>query len=187
MGQRHRTIVLGNAFKALPSEVQPVKLRIVLLQRSHDAYRLGIVVKAAIGFHFRIKRTLARVAKWRVPEVMGQRHGFDQFLIEPQSPSDCSRHLRHFDRMSQTRAEIITLMFNEDLCLMFEPPKGAGMNDPIPISLETGSKVASRLFKQSAAAVMRVGCETCCHDCPSCRLLLQRLYESHPIMSCELL
>jgi hypothetical protein len=94
--------------------------------------------------------------------------------------------LRHFDGVGETRSKIIPLMFDKDLGFMFEPPKGAGMDDPVPISLETRPKGTFLLVKQAATAVLRVGCETCCHDCPSCRLLLQRLYESYPLMSCEL-
>jgi hypothetical protein len=77
-------------------------------------------------------------------------------------------------------------MFDKDLGFMFEPSKGARMDDPVPISLETRPKGTFLLVKQTATTVLRVGCETYCHDCPSCRLLLKRLYRDYPLMSCEL-
>jgi hypothetical protein len=38
--------------------------------------------------------------------------------------------------MGQTRPKIIALMIDKDLCFMFEPPKCAGMDDAVTVTLK---------------------------------------------------
>ena len=89
-----------------------------------------------------MQRVLARMTERGVAQIMRQRHGLCQLTIKPQCPRNRARHLLHLDRMGQTRAIIIALMFHEHLRLVLEPPKGAGMDDTIAVPLIAGAKSA---------------------------------------------
>ena len=139
-GGAHRAIVLGDALQRFPRQVQPVKIGIVAFQQCHDADCLGIVVKPPIGGHHLCQRILAGVAKGGVAQIMGQRHGLCQIGIKPKCACDGARDLRHLNRMGQARAVIIALMLYKNLCLVLEPAKGRGMDDPVAISLKRVAK-----------------------------------------------
>ncbi len=106
------------------------------LQRGHDADRLRVVIEPAIGRHQPLQRILAGMAERRVAQIMRQRHRLGQFHIQPQRARDRARHLRHLDRMGQPGAEIIALMLDEHLRLVLQPPKRAGMDDPVAVALK---------------------------------------------------
>ena len=78
----------------------------------------------------------AGMAKWRMPQIMRQRHGFGQFGLQTQSTGNRACHLCHFDGMCQAGSVTVTFMLNEHLRLVLEPSKRAGVNDPVPVALK---------------------------------------------------
>jgi hypothetical protein len=104
------------------------------------------------------------MAEGRVAEVMGQRHGLGQVLVEAQRAGHGAGDLRHLQRMGQAGAEIVALMLHEDLRLVLEPPEGRGMDDPVAVALERGAEGAfllgtrrPRLWAGSQAYGARMG------------------------------
>ncbi len=145
-----------NGFKGFPGQVQPVERCVMPFQRGHDADRLRIVIEAAIRCHQCVQRVFAGVAERRMPKIMGQRHGLGQFLIQPQRARNGPGHLRHLDGMGQARTIIVAFVFNENLGLVFQPPKRAGVNDPVPVPLKAGAKVAFFFRYEPSPAQSRV-------------------------------
>ena len=96
-------VVLDQALERLPGEIEPVEGGIAALEPGHDPERLGIVVEAAIGRHQPIELALAGMAERRVAEIMGERDGLGQILVEPEHAGDRAGDLRHFDRMCVSR------------------------------------------------------------------------------------
>ena len=85
------------------------------------------------------ERTLARVAKGRMPKVMPKRDRLGQVFVEPQGARHCARDLRDLERMRQAGAVVVALGRDEHLRLVGKPPERLGMDDAIPVALETGA------------------------------------------------
>ena len=124
-----------NPFKGFPGQVQPVEIGIVPFQPRHDPQGLRVMVKAAIGRHQAFHRVLAGMAKGRMAKVMRQCHRLGQIGVQAKDAGDGARHLGHFDRVGQARAVVVALMFDKNLRLVLQPPKRAGMDDPVPVAL----------------------------------------------------
>ena len=77
-----RPVVLDHALQRLPGEVQPVEGRVAALQMGDDAQRLGVVIEASELGHHRVERELAGVTERAVSEVVRQRHGLREILVE---------------------------------------------------------------------------------------------------------
>jgi hypothetical protein len=88
-------------------------------------------------------------------EVMGQRHGLRQVLVETQRAGHGAGHLRHLQRMGQAGAEIVALMLHEDLRLVLEPPERGGVDDPVAVALEGRAEQAFLLRHTAATALGR--------------------------------
>ena len=152
----HRSIVLHNTFEHFPRQVQPIKFSITMLKLGQNPQSLGIVIKPTKVAHAPIKRFFPRMAKRRVPQVMAQSQRFGQILIQPQYPRDGACDLRHFQRMGQPSAVIITLMINKNLCFILQTPKGSAVNNPIPVPLIRRAGQAFRLRKQPTPGFCRI-------------------------------
>src|SRR5690625_888620 len=110
--------MLGNALQCLPGKVQPVKSRIMALERGDDAKRLRIMIETAIPRHACRERFLAGMAERRVAEIMGKRDRLGQILVQTERPGDRAGDLRHLDRMRQPGPVIIAFMLDEYLSLV---------------------------------------------------------------------
>ena len=53
-----------------------------MLELGDDAKRMRIVIKAALCRHQGLDGIFARMAEGRVAEIMGQRQGFGQIIIQ---------------------------------------------------------------------------------------------------------
>ena len=71
-----------------------------------------------------------------MPQIVRQRNGLDQFLVEAQRPGNRARDLRNLQGMGQPRAKQIAFMVDKDLGLVDQAPKGAGVDDAIAIALK---------------------------------------------------
>ena len=151
-----RAVMFHDAFQRLPGEVQAFKLGVAGFKLGHHAQGLGVMIKAAEIRHGFRQGVLARMAKRRMPQIVGQGAGFGQILIHVQRPRQGPGDLGHFQRMGQARAIGVAFMSDENLRLFLEPAKGAGMDDPVAITLERASHGAFRLGVMAAAAFRRI-------------------------------
>jgi len=74
--------VLDDAFQRLPGQIETVIARVTALEQRYDAQRLSIVIKPAIRRHAGLERALAGVAERRMAEVMDERHGLREILVD---------------------------------------------------------------------------------------------------------
>ena len=85
------------------------------------------------------ERTLARVAEGRMPQIMPERDRLGQVLVQPQGARHRARDLRDLERMRQSGAVVVALGRDEHLRLVGKPPERLGMDDAVPVTLETGT------------------------------------------------
>jgi len=133
------TIVFHHSLESLPGQVQAIKRRIPLFKFGQDTECLRVVVKSAEWRHGCIQSILPGMTERRMTKVMGQRERLSQIFIQTQGPRDSARNLSDLQRMCETRAVVIALVINEDLCLVLKPPERAGMNNPVAIALVTAA------------------------------------------------
>ena len=152
-----RSVVLDQAFDGLPGEIEAVEARVPAFEERDHADRLGIVVEAAEVRHFGIERALARVTEGRMAEIMGERQGLGEVLVEPERPGDCARDLRHFQRVGESGAVVVALVDQEDLGLLAQAPERCRMKYAVAVALEFGAGRARRLGFEPAAAFPRIG------------------------------
>ena len=150
-----RAVVLDHALQRLPGQVEAVELGVALLQLGDDAQALGVVVEAAVRRHHRLQRVLAGMAERRVAEIVGERQRLGQILVEPQRAADRAGDLRDLQAVGQARAEVVALVIDEDLGLVFEPAERGGMDDAVAVALEAGAGAAFRLGVEAAATGRR--------------------------------
>ena len=109
------------------------------------------MIKAAEGLHQSVQCILACMTKRRMSKIMCQGDCLGQLTVQAQGPRNRARHLRDFDRMRQARSEIIALMFNKNLCFVFQASKCARMNNSVSIALKT-SAMCTFFFRHEAPA-----------------------------------
>ena len=146
------TVVLDDALERFPGQVQPVELGITMLQRGHDPQRLGVMIEAAMGLEAFVERPLAGVAERGMAEIMGQRQGFGEVLVEPELAGQRPGNLRDFERMGQPGAVMVALMEHENLRLVLQAAERGRMDHPVAIPPERAAGLARRLGKQPAPA-----------------------------------
>ena len=146
--------MLDQAFDGFPREVEAVEARVAPLEQRHHADGLGIVIETAELRHFGIQRAFAGVTEGRMAEVMGERQGLGEVLVEPERARDCTGDLRHFQRVSEACPVVIALVHKKDLGLLAQPPEGGGMKHTVAIALEFGPRRAWRLVFEPAATLL---------------------------------
>ena len=152
-----RAVVLGEAFQRLPGEVEPVELGIAALERGDDAQGLRVVVEAAEIFRAGLERALAGVAEGRMAEIVRERGGLGEVLVEAERAGKRTRDLDHFQRMGEPCAVMVALVIDEDLRLMGEAAESGRVDDPVTVAAEIVARGARRLGITAAAAQRRVG------------------------------
>ena len=150
--------MLDHAFERFPGQVQAVEFGIFALQPRQDPQRLGVVVEAAIVRHAVVERVLAGMAERRVAQVVRQRQGFGQFLVQAQAAADRAGDVRDFQRMGQARPVMVAFVGDEDLGLVLHPAECRRVNDPVAVALEHRARRTFRLGVQAAAAARRIAC-----------------------------
>ena len=114
------------------------------------------MVEAAIGRERGVERLLAGVAERAVPEIVGQRHGFGEILVEGQRPGRGACDLGHLEGVGQTGAEVVALVIDEHLGLVLQTAKGGAVDDPVAVALEGAAQRALGLGIAATAAALRV-------------------------------
>src|SRR4051812_8669254 len=141
-----RAVVLDDALQGFPGQIEAVEIRIAPFQLGDDAQRLRIVVEAAVFPEASIERPLTGMPERRMAEVMRQRQGLAQILVEPQRPRQSARNLRHLEGMRQAGAIMVAFMEDEYLGLVLQPAEGGGMDDAIAIAAEGIARRTRRLW-----------------------------------------
>ncbi len=77
-----RRVGLVQALEHFPRQVEPVELGIFQLEFLHDAQALRVVAKAAVAGHELVQRFLAEMAEGRMAEVVRERDGLGEVLVE---------------------------------------------------------------------------------------------------------
>jgi len=130
--------VVADAVAHLPGEVEAP----AVLQPLHYAQALLVVRKAA--GHHAVQKALARVPERRVPEVVPQRDGLGQVLVEPQRPHDGARYLRDLQRVGKARAVVVAFRRYEHLRFVLEPAERFAMEYAVAVALEVGAQGTGR-------------------------------------------
>jgi hypothetical protein len=96
-----------------------------------------------------IERLLTSVAERRMSDVMDQRQGFDELFIQLKGRGSRAGNLGYFNRMRESTAEMVGVAMGKHLRLPCKAPKGARMDDAIPITLKSGA-IGVRIFHMLA-------------------------------------
>ena len=81
------------------------------------------------------ERLLAGVAERRVPQVVPERDGLGQVLVQPERPRDGARDLRHLERVGEPGAEVVALGGQEHLRLMRQASERLRVEDLVAVAL----------------------------------------------------
>src|SRR5580765_3103075 len=140
--------MLGDSVADFPREIQPAA---IVPQDIHDAQALLVVLEAA-GSQL-VEDTLAGVAEGRVAEIVAERDGLGQLLVEVQHLRDRAGDLGDLQRVREPRAVVIARRREEDLRLVLQPAERLGVDDAIAIPLERRADVVLGLRPGTATAV----------------------------------
>lgn len=148
--------MLHQSLEGLPTQVETVELRIAPLKIRDDPQRLRIVIETAIGRHASVHHVLALMTEGGMAKVVGESQTLGEVLVQPQRAGKRARDLGDLDGMGQPCAEMIALVIDEHLRLVFQAPKRRRMNDPVAVALERGARRAFAFGKQASRAPVRV-------------------------------
>ncbi len=146
-------MVLDEALARLPGQVQPAKPRVAVLDDLDDAQALAVVLEPAPLAHQAVQDPLARVAERRVAQVVGERHGLDEILVETEHPREAAPDLRGLERVGEAVPVVVALVVDEDLGLVLEAPERRGVDDAVAVALEGGAVRRLGLRVPSAPAL----------------------------------
>jgi hypothetical protein len=94
------------------------------------------VLKTAMLTHTGMKSLLPGMTKRGMSKIVGERNSLGKVFIEAEHPADAARDLRHLDTVRQAGSKQIAFVVDEDLSLVFKPPKGRGVDDTVTVSLK---------------------------------------------------
>ena len=97
------------------------------------------------------------MAERRMAEVMGERAGLGEILVEAERARQRARDLGDLQGVGEPRAIVVALVVDEHLRLVGEPAEGGGMDDAIAIAAEIAARGAGRLGMEPAPARRGIG------------------------------
>ena len=150
-----RAVVLDHALQGLGGEVEAVEGGVAPFELGQDAEGLDIVVEAAEVAERLVEGRLAGVAEGRVAEIVGERDGLAEVLVEGERAADGARDLRHLEGVGEPGAEMVALEVDEYLGLVFEAAEGSRVDDAVAVPLMGRAESALRLPVGTAGAVLR--------------------------------
>ena len=104
-------------FQNFAGEVQSWKIGIAGFEQFTNPQRLFVVVKATLALQTIVKDFLARVAKRRMAQIVGQRERFHEVFVQPQRTGHGAGDRSHLERVRQPRPVVVAHLAREDLCL----------------------------------------------------------------------
>ena len=81
------------------------------------------------------QRVFPAVTEGAVTQIVGQRDGLPQILVQFQRAAHIARNLRHLHGMGQARAQAVVFIADKDLCLAEQLAEGPAVDDAVPIPL----------------------------------------------------
>src|SRR5215470_15589209 len=161
-----RPVVLDQPFEGVPGEVEPVESRVAAFEPGNHREGLGIVIEAAVVGQTAVKRALAGVTERRMAEVVRERGGLGEILVETERTGERAGDLGHLKRMREPRAVMVALVEHKHLSLVSEPPEGVGVDNAVTIAAKVTPRGA-RGFRIEPAAPRprfdRIGRTGACH------------------------
>ncbi len=168
---RHAALALGVARDAvahLPRQVEPVA---VVLEHVDDPQALLVVVEAA-GDEV-VEHALAGMPERRVPQIVAERDGLGELLVEPEHLGDAAGDLRHLERVRQAGPIVIAGRREEHLRLVLQTPERLAVDDAVAVALERRTDRVLRLgphagpgcrrsWPPAGARISRSRCSSCC-------------------------
>ena len=110
----------------------------------------ALVAREAAG-----QRALARVAERGVAQVVPERDGLGQILVEAERPRDGARDLRHLERVREARAEVVALGRQKHLRLVRQAAKRLRVQDLVAVALVVRAQAVG--LGRAVAALALVG------------------------------
>lgn len=132
--------MVAYAVPHLPGQVQSSP---VLFQHFHNAHALLIVGESVLAYL--IQYVFAGMAEGRVPQIMAQRNGLCQALIEPQGLGYGAGYLGYLQGMGEPGPVMVPLRRQKHLCLVLQPSKCLGVKDAVPVPLVLRPHIAQLL------------------------------------------
>jgi iron-sulfur cluster assembly accessory protein len=157
IGLQKRAVMLDEPFQCLPSQIESIEGRVAAFELGDNSQRLGVMIEAAVRSHQFVEHILAGVAKRRVAKIMGKRKRLGEIVVEAERAGKRARYLSDLKRMGEPGAEMVSLVRNEDLRLVGQPPEGRAMDDAVAIALKYRTRWRMRLRDQPSAASCRIG------------------------------
>ena len=111
-----------------------IEAHTAVFQLVHHAQTLTVVRKIRrIAF---LQYVFSGMSERRMAEVMSERGGFRQILVERESAGDGARNLRDLQGMRQARAVMVVLRTKEYLRFVHQPPKCLAVDNAVAVALE---------------------------------------------------
>ena len=130
--------MFDDAFADFEAQIQSGKTGVALFEAFDNSQRVQVVVEAfAEPLHFAVQRLLSGVGERRVPDIVSQRQGFGEILVQLQDVGQGARDLGDFDGVGQAIAEMVGQAGSEDLGLGLQAAEGTGMNHAVAVALES--------------------------------------------------
>lgn len=146
--------MLDDALAGLEAKIEAVERGIALFQLINRTQTLQIVLEAPEVAHAFVQGILPGVAEWRVTEVVRQRNGFGEILVEAQGTGNATGDLGDLQAVRQAGTEEIALVIDENLRLVLEPAESSRVDDAVTIALELA---AQRRTIFDVATTARIG------------------------------
>ena len=137
--------VLDDALAHAQRQVQPAMRRVPLLEVLHDAQRMKVVIEAQpMPLQAFVQRSLARVPKRRMPDVVHQRQRLRQVLVQPQRLGHAARNLHHLNRVRQAAAKVVRGAAGEHLRLACQPAERPRLHNALAVALKRRARCPLR-------------------------------------------
>src|SRR5271165_1502024 len=147
--------VLDDALAHLEGQVEAAEFRIAQFEILDDAQGLQVVVEeVAMALHGNIESPFSRMSKRGMTDVMHQRQRLSQIDVELERGGDRARDLRHLHGVGQPGTKVVGVAAGEDLRLVLEPAKGAGVDDAVAVALKGVAVRVRRLEVAASAGVL---------------------------------
>ena len=100
-----------------------------------------------------VQHLLALVAEGGMAQVVGQGDGFGQVLVEVEGAGDVAGDGGDFDGVGEPGAEMVAGAVEENLGLVFQAAKGAGVDDAVAVALVFGAPQGAAVRMNAAAGL----------------------------------
>jgi hypothetical protein len=118
---------------------------VTLLEVLDDAQCVYVVVEAAsMTDEAAIQSALAGMSERRMADVVNQRQRLREIFVQAKRGRSGAGNLSDLDGVGKTAAKVIGGATGKHLGLPCQSPKGTGLHDPLPVTLEGRARRAKR-------------------------------------------